>query len=75
MQLIILLLFVFFGAVAFMQYTKKVQVNAGAFDELITVIDEAADPAKLIAALTEAVQMIQQGKTDREILAHFGIAE
>ena len=35
MQLIILLLFVFFGAVAFMQYTKKVQVNAGAFDELI----------------------------------------
>ena len=46
-----------------------------ALDELITIIDEAADPAKLIAALTEAVQMIQQGKTDREILAHFGIAE
>lgn len=35
MQLIILLLFVFFGAVAFMQYTKKERVNAGDYDELI----------------------------------------
>lgn len=35
MQFIILLLFVFFCAVALMQYTKKERVNAGAYDELI----------------------------------------
>ena len=43
-----------------------------ALEELITIIDEAADPAKLIAALTEAVQRSnahsREGKTARFII-------
>lgn len=35
MQLVIMLLFAFFCAVAFMQYTKKEWINSGARDELI----------------------------------------
>ena len=41
--------------------------------ELTTIIDESKNPQELIAALWEAIEMINQGKSNEEILSHFGI--
>jgi hypothetical protein len=42
-------------------------------EELIQLVMEAKNPEKLIAVLSEAIDMIHQGKSDEEILKHFGV--
>ena len=43
-------------------------------EELIQRVLNSDNPEKLIAILSEAIEMIQQGKSDEEIKAHFGLA-
>ena len=43
-------------------------------EKLIQKILESDDPGKLIDALNEAIDMMNQGRSDEEIRKHFGIA-
>ena len=42
-------------------------------EQLIKIVQEAKNPEKLLAVLAEALAMINQGKSDEEILKHFGV--
>ena len=42
-------------------------------EALILRILNSDNPDKLIAVLSEAIEMMQQGKSDEEIKAHFGL--
>lgn len=42
-------------------------------EQLIKLVQEAKNPEKLLAALAEALTMINQGKSDEEILKYFGV--
>lgn len=42
-------------------------------EQLIKLVQETKNPEKLLAALVEALTMINQGKSDEEILKHFGV--
>lgn len=43
-------------------------------EKLIQKILESDNPGKLISALFEAIDMMNQGKSNKEIRKHFGIA-
>ena len=43
-------------------------------EELIQRILNSGNPDKLIVVLSEAIEMMRQGKSDEEIKAHFGLA-
>ena len=43
-------------------------------EELIQRILNSDNPDKLITILSEAIEMMHQGKSDEEIKKHFGLA-
>ena len=43
-------------------------------EKLIRKVLESDNPEKLIAVLSEVIEMMHQGKSDDEIKAHFGLA-
>ena len=43
-------------------------------EELIQRILNSDNPDKLIAVLSEAIEMMNQGKSNEDILKHFGIS-
>ena len=42
-------------------------------EKLIQRVLEAENPEKLISVLSEAIEMMHQGKSDEEIKKHFGL--
>ena len=42
-------------------------------EKLIQRVLEAENPEKLISVLSEAIEMMHQGKSDEEIKQHFGL--
>lgn len=43
-------------------------------EKLTRIIMNPETPAKVIAALSEAIDMMNQGKSNEEIYEHFGIS-
>ena len=43
-------------------------------EKLIWKVLESDNPEKMIAVLSEVIEMIHQGKSDEEIKKHFGIS-
>lgn len=43
-------------------------------EKLIRLVLESNNPEKLISVLSEAIEMMHQGKSDEEIKKHFGLA-
>lgn len=43
-------------------------------EELIQRVLNSDNPDKLIAVLSEAIEMMNQGKSNEDILKHFGIS-
>ena len=42
-------------------------------EQLIQILQNAKNPEKMLSVLKEALTMIDQGKSEDEILKHFGI--